>query len=191
MTTSDWRSAHGNAAKNGTALVVLESGRDRALRPASPAEPAARDREPNGHFAKGNGIGRTAKARAARDGKLAKVDADADPNARASQQWARRGARRRKVELERMHGGAITDEVSALVDDSWELRGDARYWAAQARAKNDPALARLAETLLTSARQAMRDAWELASREAAARPRANQTASWLQPAPTKNPKETP
>jgi hypothetical protein len=73
-------------------------------------------------------------------------------------------------ELARLHGGELSSEVCALVVDSWELRGDARYLAARARAENDADLSRAAATLLASARQAQRDAWELASREAAARP---------------------
>jgi hypothetical protein len=69
----------------------------------------------------------------------------------------------------RLHGGALGSEVCALIVDSWEMRGDARYLAAQARATRDPDLARAAATLLASARQAQRDAWALAALEAAAR----------------------
>jgi hypothetical protein len=72
--------------------------------------------------------------------------------------------------MTRLHGGGLGSEVCALIVDSWEMRGDARYIAAMARATNDPELARAAATLLASARQAQRDAWELAAREAAARP---------------------
>jgi hypothetical protein len=37
MVQTNWRAAHGNAAKHG-ATVVLETGRDRGLPPASPPE---------------------------------------------------------------------------------------------------------------------------------------------------------
>jgi hypothetical protein len=73
--------------------------------------------------------------------------------------------------MAQLHGGEVGSEVCALIVDSWELRGDARYLAAKARALGDADLSRAAAALLASARQAQRDAWELASREAAARPR--------------------
>jgi hypothetical protein len=75
--------------------------------------------------------------------------------------------------MARLHGGELGSEVCALIVDSWEMRGDARYIAARARATGDADLARAAATLLASARQAQRDAWELAAREAQARPRVN------------------
>lgn len=77
--------------------------------------------------------------------------------------------------MTRLHGGELGSEVCALIVDSWEMRGDARYLAAKARAEGNADLARAAATLLASARQAQRDAWHLASLEAAARPRQNAT----------------
>jgi hypothetical protein len=58
-----------------------------------------------------------------------------------------------------------------LLVDGADLRGDARYLSAKARATGDAELLRIASSLLTSARQCERDAWELAAREGQARPR--------------------
>jgi hypothetical protein len=71
--------------------------------------------------------------------------------------------------MAQLHGGELGSEVCALIVDSWELRGDARYLAAQARATGDADLSRAAASLLASARQAARDAWQMAALEAETR----------------------
>jgi hypothetical protein len=58
---------------------------------------------------------------------------------------------------------------------------DARWLRAKGAAENSPDLIRLSMQLATSARQAERDAWELASREATARPKTPGQFPWLLP----------
>ena len=164
------RTAHGKAARLGR-VVVSETPPTDELPPATPAQTARRDRGTDGRFAPGNAIARHSRTRSGPQGALLALDAKADPAWRAARSWARRGARHRIVELAQLHGGELGSEVCALVVDSWEMRGDARYLAAKARAEGNADLARAASALLTSARQAQRDAWELASREAQARPK--------------------
>lgn len=164
------RSAHGNARRLGR-LVVSECCPADELPPATPAETARPQRTPDGRFAKGNTVAQHARTKAGPSGALASLDAQADPAWQAARRWAKRACTQRVRELAKLHGGELSSEVCALVIDSWELRGDARYLAARARAENSPELSRAAATLLASARQAQRDAWELAAREAAARPR--------------------
>ena len=163
-----WRKAHGKAAQLG-ALVVLENARDRALPPASPAVPDHPDRAPDGRFAPGNRIARQAKVRAGTRGLLATLDAKAAPEWQSARRWGQRAAAHRIRELAQAHGGELSSGVCVLIADACDLRADARYLAARARAEGSADLARAAATLLASARQAERDAWELAHREAAVR----------------------
>ena len=173
------RTAHGRARALGR-LVVSECTPADELPPASPALTARKDRSPDGRFVRGNAVARHGKVRSGPQGALLSLDAKADPAWRAARQWARRGARHRIAELAQLHGGELGSEVCALVVDSWEMRGDARYLAARARAEGNADLARTAATLLASARQAQRDAWELASREAQARPKVPGNDPWFQ-----------
>jgi hypothetical protein len=165
---SDWRKAHGKAASGGK-LVVLENARDRALRPASPVAPVQADRAPDGRFTKGNRISRQAKVRAGTRGLLATLDAKAAPEWQSARRWGQRAAAHRIREVAQAHGGELSSGVCVLIADACDLRADARYLAARARAEGSADLARAAATLLASARQAERDAWELASREALVR----------------------
>lgn len=168
---SDVRAAHGNAARLGR-LVVLENGRDRGLSPAaSPAEPARPDRDDAGRFLPGNTWSRMAKYRAGPTGVLAKLEAGADPSWRASRRAGRRAGGHRIQELSRIHGGELSSAVCRLVMSACSLSADAEYLRARAAADNAPDLLRIAATLDAGSRQAERDAWEMAVREAAARPR--------------------
>ena len=164
------RNAHGRAKQYGR-LTVSECTPADELPQAQGSETAKPERDAHGHFLPGNWHSRLAKVRMGGRGALLALDAKADPAWRAARNWAKRGAAHRVTEMARLHGGELGSEVCALIADSWEMRGDARYLAARARADANPDLARAAATLLASARQASRDAWELASREAAARPK--------------------
>lgn len=164
------RAAHGRAAELGR-LAVSETLPSDELPSATPADTARVQRTADGRFAAGNTVARSSRVRSGPRGALAKLDAASDPAWQAARRWAQRACTRRVTELAQLHGGMLSSEVCALVVDSWELRGDARYLAARARAEGDPDLSRAAATLLASARQAQRDAWELASREAQARPK--------------------
>lgn len=81
----------------------------------------------------------------------------------------RRYASHRRAELASLHGGEISAGVGAMVESAGELLASARYWSARSIAEGDPDFARLAATLTAGSRQAERDAWEIAAREAAAR----------------------
>lgn len=175
MTHPKLRVAHGRARELGR-LTASECPPADELRPASPAPTVRKDRGTDGRFLPGNTAGRDSKARSGPQGALLKLDAKADPEWRAARNWARRGARHRITEMAKLHGGEVGSEVCALIVDSWEMRGDARYLAAQARAQGDSDLSRAAASLLASARQAARDAWQMASLEADARSKANPSA---------------
>jgi len=173
-----FNSAHGRARELGR--IAVNDGRPYDEQPpGSPAETARAERGPDGRFASGNSIARHSRVRSGPQGALVGLDAKADPAWRAARQWARKGARHRIGELAQLHGGELGSEVCALVVDSWELRGDARYLAAKARADGDADLARAAATLLNSARQSQRDAWALAALEAESRKSKGNAARFL------------
>lgn len=166
---SDWRAAHGTAKEHG-ALVVLESGNDRPMAPASGAPPAESYRDKAGRFLPGNPMSRQAKMRAGARGALHALEAKADPVWRASRRHGRRAGSHRITEYARCHGGELSSGICGGLLEAAEIRADASYLRARAAADNNPELLRLAATLSTSARQIERDMWELASREAEARP---------------------
>lgn len=174
-----FRAAHGKARELGR-LAVTECPPADELPAASPEHPGRSDRTPDGRFAPGNRLARLAKHRAGVRGVLATLDAEADPNWQAARRWGQRAAGHRVTELAKMHGGELSAGVCALVSDEWELRADARYLAAKARASGDSDLTRTAATLLAQARQCARDCWHLAALESAARPKDRAAAApWL------------
>ncbi len=166
-----WRTAHGQARRCGR-LVVSETLPADELPPATGSDTGHVQRGPGGRFAAGNTVARHSRVRSGPRGALAELDAQSDPAWQAARRWARQACSRRIAELGRMHGGDLSSEVCALVVDAWEMRGDARYLAARARADGNSDLSRQVAGLLAGARQATRDAWELASRESAARAKA-------------------
>ncbi len=174
------RSAHGRARELGR-ITATECPPVDELPPASPAETDRKDRGTDGRFAPGNAIARHSKTRSGPQGALLGLDAKADPAWRAARAWARRGASHRITELAKLHGGELGSEACALVVDSWELRGDARYLAARARAEGNAELARTAAALLAGARQAQRDAWALAALEAESRKSRGTASRFLKP----------
>ena len=97
------------------------------------------------------------------------MEAKSDPAWRAARRWGRRAAGHRMTEFAQAHGGELSSGICALLADAWDMRADARYLQARAARDDNPDLLRLAAQLLTSARQAERDAWELASRESRVR----------------------
>lgn len=173
-----FRSAHGTAAKLGR-LTASECPPADELPSALGSDPGRQDRTTDGRFAPGNRLARQAKARAGARGALAALDARADASWQAARRWARRGAQHRVTELAVLHGGELSAGVCALVSDEWEMRGDARYLAARARAEGDADMARTAASLLAGARQAARDAWQIAALEAQARPKQPPRYPWL------------
>jgi hypothetical protein len=174
-----WRTAHGNARAYGR-LVVLESVPADELPPASPGVPARPDRDAAGRFLPGNALAGQARVRAGANGALSKLDAKADPAWQSARRWGQRAAQHRIRELAPLHGGSLSAGVCALIVDACDLRADARYIAAKARAEGSADLARAAASLLASARQCERDAWEIAHREGEARRRSTPWAPpWL------------
>ncbi len=180
--TSNWRAAHGNAAKQG-ATVVLESGRDRGLPPASPPETVQAQRSVDGRFAPGNSLARLGKARVGITGALHALEAKADPEWQAVRRAGRRAAKHRVTEFCGSHGAELSSGVCALIYEAAEMRADASYLRARAAADNNPDLLKVAAAVSTGARQAERDAWEFASREADARKtKSTGRDRWLRPA---------
>lgn len=181
-----WRKAHGRAAALGR-IVVSEGTPADELPAATPAHPDRTDRDAAGRFTPGNRWARLARAKAGPGGALAALDAKADPSWRAARKWAQRAAAHRIRELADLHGGELSAGVCMLVVDAADLRGDARYLSARARADGNPDLLRVASGLLASARQAERDAWATAALEAKARPAKPGAVPWLVPAAPKEP----
>lgn len=171
-TASPWGTAHGNAASFGR-LTVSELTPADEMRPATPGDAARTDRDPSGRFLAGNRAGAAKRVRAGKRGALAELERQGDDAARAALAFGRRYSAHRRAELARCHGGELSSGPSAMVESAGELLAAARYWSARSIAEGNPDYARLAATLTAGARQAERDAWELAAREAQARPKAN------------------
>jgi len=163
------RSAHGRARELGR-LTVSECTPADELPSATPADAVRTDRDTSGRFAPGNRVGTARRLRAGSRGALADLERKGDAAARAALAFGRRYAAHRRAELARCHGGELSAGVGAMVESAGELLASARYWSARGIAEASPDHARLAATLVAGARQAERDAWELASREAVARP---------------------
>lgn len=161
-----WRAAHGRARQLG-ALVASELCPSDEL-PAAAAEPAAPQRSAGGHFLPGNRIGRLARRQANEKGALGLLERKGDRAARAALRFGRRYAKHRRLELTTAHG-AISAGVGAIIESAGELLASARYWNARSVAEANPDFARLAAQQSAGHRQAERDAWELAAREAEAR----------------------
>lgn len=169
MTRTAWPGAHGTAADQGR-LLASETCPADELPPATQPLTDRCDRTPDGRFAPGNGAARARRIRTGPRGALAALIAQGDPIYQAAAKWGRRYGSHRRAELAQAHGGQISAGVGAMVESAAEMMADARYWRARAIAEGDPDHVRLAAQLLAQARGAERDAWELAAREAAARP---------------------
>lgn len=180
------RAAHGRARDLG-AVVVVETLPADELPAASGSDPARSDRTPDGRFAPGNGLAKSAKFRAGRHGRLAALEAQGDPAWQAADRWGRQWAAHRRTELAALHGGNLTSEVCSIIEDAGQAMADARYCRARGASveASDP---QRAERLRTEARQLRTEArghrlaaWELAAREAAVRRAATPPAAlpWL------------
>jgi hypothetical protein len=71
--------------------------------------------------------------------------------------------------------------VCALIYEAAEMRADASYLRARAAADNNPDLLKVAATVSAGARQAERDAWEFAAREAESRKSRGTAGRFLKP----------
>lgn len=162
-----WRAAHGRAAELGR-LVVSEARPFDEQRPASGEGPARPDRDSTGRFVPGNRAGTAKRFRAGPRGALAKLEAQGDDAARAAIAFGRRYAAHRRAELTSAHG-EISAGVGGMVASAGELLAASRYWGARGVAEANPDFARLSAQLVAGARQAERDAWQLATLEAQSR----------------------
>jgi len=172
------RTAHGAAAAGG-ALLVVETLPADELPAASGSDPARKDRDGGGRFLPGNAIGKNAKFRTSRNGRLAKLEAKGDPAWQAANRWGLQWAAHRRTELARMHGGELSSEVCSIIEDAGQAMADARYCRALA-ASVEAAQPTRAADLRSEARQLRIEArghrlaaWEIAAKEAAARKSAN------------------
>lgn len=161
------RSGHGT----GAGVPRVEVLPPDELPPASPANADRSDRGTDGRFLPGNGVARAQKTRPTKYGSLVLAQAKADPVYQTCARWGQRYAAHRRAELAKAHGGEISAGVGALVESAGNALADSRYVRAKAAEKGDPTLLKLAASLATEARQCELAAWELAAREAAARPR--------------------
>lgn len=170
------RTAHGRARQLG-ALVVVETLPADELPAATGSDPGRRDRDSGGRFQPGNRIAKTARFRSGQQGELGRLEAKGDPAWQAADRWSKRWARFRVRELAQLHGGELSSEVCGVIEDARQAVADARYCRAKAAEleATDPARA---DKLRGEARQLRIEvrghrlaAWELAAREAAARPR--------------------
>lgn len=164
------RSAHGTARDLGR-LTVSECCPADELPAAdgTDAEPAPAARDPvTGQWVKGNRAGELTRLKAGKYGALRTLVNTGDDAARAAMKFGRKYASHRRAELTTAHG-AISAGVAAMVESAGQLLAQARYWQARGVAEGNADHARLAAQLIAGSRQAERDAWELASREAAAR----------------------
>lgn len=135
---------------------------------ATPSLPVRPDRDGSGRFVAGNAAGIAKRVRPGVRGALG-LDR-ADPRYRAFARWgARYGAHRRR-ELTELHGGAISAGVGAIVELAAQAMAASRFVQALAAESCDTEQFKQAAALACIARQHELAAWELAAREAAARP---------------------
>lgn len=169
------RTAHGNGS---SALVRVETTPADELPTPNAETTAARlaDRKRRGKpFEKGN------RAAAGRKPALALLGvpvADvADPVYQRMLRSAANYRRKRVSELAAVHGHVTAGAASLIASSALALAGSRYCYALAARAK-DPALIKLGSALANDARQAELGAWELCSREAAAKPKESMAAFW-------------
>lgn len=150
------------------------------------------ERDASGRFVPGNTAGRARKLRPGPAG-LVGIDR-CSPDFRPFARWGARYAGHRRRELAAAHGGTISAGVGAIVESAALAMAASRYLDHCARQSGDPELFKQAAQLGQTARQHELAAWELAAREAQARPKAPlEAAPWLvAPAATRSrPQDAP
>lgn len=163
-----WRSAHGQARACGR-LVVSETKPADELPPGRGSTPGRPERDSLGRFLPGNRAARRQLGRVHPAGALAQLDARADLAWRSARRWGQRAGMHRIAEVAQAHGGELSSGVCRLLRSAARMAADAEYLSRRAAADDSPDLLRTAAQLDAGARQAERDAWELAAREAQAR----------------------
>lgn len=125
------------------------------------------DRGPDGRFLPGN---RSGLANRLRPGPLGGVDTSS-PDFKPFKAWGRRYATHRRAELAKLHGGEISAGVGAIIESAALALAASRFAGAKGAELADVDLLKRAGDLSSLARQHELAAWELAAREAAARPK--------------------
>src|SRR5450432_2759574 len=163
---SFWRGGHGaGRGRLHTESVPL----DEALS-ATPAVAVVAERGDHGHFT-GTGGKLAAKRKRARVGRVGRKEYEVDPEFAPWERWGKAWASHRRGELAQLHGGEISAEVGALVEDEGLCRARSRFGHMRFASTMDREWSREARAESTEARQLAKDAWQLAALEASARPR--------------------
>lgn len=166
------RKPHGSARGAGSPRVEVLPPDE--LPSVAPAIAVRSDRGANGQFTAGNTASRS---RRATPGKLGGVDTSS-PEFRPFKHWARRYAGHRRDELAKVHGGDLSAGVGAIIESASLALASSRYCQAKGAETNDVDLLKRAADLSALARQHELAAWELAAREAAARPKKKGATPW-------------
>jgi hypothetical protein len=156
------------ALRRGQGQLRVEPLRPDELPPATPGEPARAQRDASGRFLPGNAAGTAKRVKPSVLGALG-LD-KADPRYRPFARFGARYGAHRRAELAGLHGGAISSGVGGIVESAAQAMAASRFVQALAAEKGDAELFKLASQLASTARQHELAAWELASREAEARP---------------------
>lgn len=126
-------------------------------------------RTPDGRWALGNTEARRNRVRPGRSG-LAGIDATL-PEFKPFARWGGRYASHRRTELAQSHGGQVSAGVGAIIESAGLAMAASRFLHSRAAQTGDAELFKQAAALAQTARQHELAAWELAAREAAARPK--------------------
>jgi hypothetical protein len=163
------RKGHGTGADALLRVETLPADELPRLNAADTAEGAAMAQRRGRPFEPGNGAARGRRPALASS---AGIPLDAtDPLYRRALGWARRYRRRRVSELARDHGGSLSSGVCGMLTSSALDMAASRYLTALAASTGDHSLMLTASRLAQSSRQLELTALELASREAAVRPK--------------------
>ncbi len=160
-----WRK--GRPGRGDVARIEVLPGDE--LPAATPANAEPRQRDSLGRFQPGNTAARAQRLRPGVCG-LARIHETA-PEFRPFARWGSRYATHRRAELARAHGGEISAGVGAIVESAALTMAASRFLQWKASQTGDAELFKESSQLASTARQHELAAWELAAREAKARPR--------------------
>lgn len=175
MSKSFLNKAHGTAAKFGSATVVVELPDLNQLSVPDPVVDSpngASGRDGRGRFTEGNTASRGPRKRTTKQG--GGISDKADPMYRNMMKWAKRYATHRRAELRKMSGGELSAGVCTLLESEARLLAASRFieYKAGEGVDLDDISKHLKHSaqLANESRQHALAAWELAIREAKARP---------------------
>ncbi len=166
-----WRAGHGTGKGSPRIETVADE-----LPFAKGSDTDRSDRGPDGRFLAGN---RSAQAARIRPGVRGGID-KADPAYRPFRNWARRYASHRRAELARLHGGEISAGVGAIIESAATTLGAARFFQVQGEESLNPDFLKRAADLSALARQHELAGFELAAREATAKPKTSKTKALIE-----------